>query len=140
MTEIADRFSVFDFALESGGVRVQPNGKVTVSIPIPEGYDRSRLAIYYMDENGVKTELPCAVDGDSVTFETDHFSTYVVAEKSAAVIASERASSEAAAAEDQPAEGSAPSALWITLGILGAVLVAGAVIAAVLIRRRRVQK
>ncbi len=140
MTEIADRFSVFDLALESGGVRVQPNGKVTVSIPIPEGYDRSRLAIYYMDENGVKTELPCAVDGDSVTFETDHFSTYVVAEKTAAAIASERDSSEAAAAEDQPAEGSAPSALWITLGILGAVLVAGAVIAAVLIRRRRVQK
>ena len=68
------------------------------------------------------------------------FSTYVVAEKSAAVIASERASSEAAAAEDQPAEGSAPSALWITLGILGAVLVDGDVIAAVLIRRRRVQK
>lgn len=140
MTEIADRFSVFDLALESGGVRVQPNGKVTVSIPIPEGYERGRLAIYYIDENGVKTELPCAVDGDTITFETDHFSTYVVAEKSTEIITSEQKQSESSDAEDQPAEGSAPSALWITLDILGAVLVVGSVITAVLIRRRRVQK
>ncbi len=76
----AGKFAAFDLTLENGGVAVQPNGKVQVAIPIPDGFDKSRLTVYRVEESDDLTELPCAVAGDTVTFETDHFSVYVVAE------------------------------------------------------------
>ncbi|MFR9048819.1 MAG: hypothetical protein ACLVJZ_09440 [[Clostridium] leptum] len=86
LPDAAGKFTAFDLSLEKDGVKkIQPNGKVQVSIPIPEGYDKTRLAVYYIGENGEKTELPSAVQDDAILFETDHFSLYVVAEKEAAV-------------------------------------------------------
>ena len=79
------KFAAFDISLESGNVKIQPSGKVLVSIPIPSGYDRERLTIYHIATDGTQTELPSAVDGNMITFETDHFSTYVVAEKAVPV-------------------------------------------------------
>lgn len=85
LPDAAGKFAAFDLSLEKDGVKIQPNGKVQVSIPIPEGYDKTRLAVYYIGENGEKTELPSVVKDDAILFETDHFSLYVVAEKEAAV-------------------------------------------------------
>ena len=86
LPDAAGKFTAFDLSLEKDGVKkIQPNGKVQVSIPIPEGYDKTRLAVYYIGENGEKIELPSAVQDDAILFETDHFSLYVVAEKEAAV-------------------------------------------------------
>lgn len=81
LTDTAGKFTAFDISLENGGAKIQPDGKVQVSIPIPAGYDRERLTVYHIAEDGTKTELLCAVTGDVITFETDHFSLYVVAEK-----------------------------------------------------------
>lgn len=85
LPDAAGKFAAFDLSLEKDGVKIQPNGKVQVSIPIPEGYDKTRLAVYYIGENGEKTERPSVVKDDAILFETDHFSLYVVAEKEAAV-------------------------------------------------------
>ncbi len=89
LTDATGKFAAFDISLESGGVKIQPNGKVQVSIPVPSDYDMERLTVYHIAEDGTKTELPCAVTGGAVTFETDHFSLYVVAEKDAAQMAGE---------------------------------------------------
>ena len=84
LTDAAGKFTAFDISLESGGAKIQPNGKVQVSIPIPAGYDKTRLTIYCIADDGAKTELPSSVNGNTITFETNHFSTYVVAEKAVA--------------------------------------------------------
>ncbi len=73
-------FKVFDITLKSDGANIQPNGNVKISIPIPEGFDASRLVIYRFEEDGSKTEYQVKVENGYTTFETDHFSTYVLGE------------------------------------------------------------
>lgn len=74
------KFAAFDITLEKDFVKIQPNGKVRVSIPIPIGYDKEHLTIYRITDDGVRTALPSTVEGDRIVFETDHFSLYVIAE------------------------------------------------------------
>lgn len=75
------KFKIFDITLKSNGVAIQPNGKVKISIPVPTEFDKSKLVVYRIADNGDKTEYAVTVNGDVATFETDHFSTYVLAEK-----------------------------------------------------------
>lgn len=75
------KYMVYDINLLSNGVKIQPNGKVKISITIPTDYDKTKLAVYRVSDNGDKTEYTVTVNGDVATFETDHFSTYVLAEK-----------------------------------------------------------
>lgn len=75
-----NKFRLFDITLKSNGVAIQPNGKVKISIPIPEGFDTSKLIVYRIEENGNKVEYKVTVIGNYAQFETDHFSKYVLAE------------------------------------------------------------
>ena len=74
-------FVTYDITLQSNGVEIQPNGSVKISLPIPDNFDKTNLVVYRVDENGTKTQYDVTVDGNYATFETDHFSTYVLAEK-----------------------------------------------------------
>lgn len=80
----ANKFKVFDITLKSNGVEIQPNGKVKISIPIPQDFDTSKLMVYRVEENGQKIAYKVnVVTIDNIKyaqFETDHFSTYVLAE------------------------------------------------------------
>ena len=76
-----NNFVTYDITLQSNGVEIQPNGSVRISLPIPDNFDKTSLVVYRVDENGTKTQYDVTVDGNYATFETDHFSTYVLAEK-----------------------------------------------------------
>lgn len=77
-------FIAIDITLESNGNRIQPNGKVKISIPIPEYFNNSNLAVYRIDDSGEKIPYSVAItthEGiEYATFEADHFSVYVLAE------------------------------------------------------------
>lgn len=77
------KFTPYNIDLMKDNVKIQPNGKVKVSIPIPEGYDKTKLEIYRVEENGKTIKYDVKVEGNYATFETDHFSIYVLAEKKA---------------------------------------------------------
>lgn len=77
---ISQKTTVYDINLLKDNVKIQPNGKVKISLPIPEGYDKTKLEIYRVDENGEKTKYDVKVEGNYATFETDHFSIYVLAD------------------------------------------------------------
>ena len=85
LKDLVNNMYVYDITLQSNGVKVQPNGAVKVSIPIPEGLDTNNLIVYRIDEEGNKTEYTVTVEIiDNIqyaTFETEHFSTYVLGEK-----------------------------------------------------------
>lgn len=76
-----NKFTLYDITLKQNNVNIQPNGKVKISIPVPEGYDTSKIAVYRVAEDGTKTEYEITIENGYITFETDHFSNYVVAEK-----------------------------------------------------------
>lgn len=77
-------FIAFDINLLRNGVKVQPNGNVLISIPVPESFDKTRLAIYRIDGEN-KTEysgkLTVIDNKNYMQFETNHFSHYILAEK-----------------------------------------------------------
>lgn len=78
-----NKFKVYDINLLSNGTKIQPNGKVKISIPVPTDMNKSNLVVYRVADNGTKTEYKVTTEGDYATFETDHFSMYVLAEKTA---------------------------------------------------------
>ena len=57
----------------SNNTTIQPNGKVKISIPIPNGYDTSKIVVYRIAENGTKTKYDTTINNGYVTFETDHY-------------------------------------------------------------------
>lgn len=78
LDQVSSKFTVFDISLIKDHSAVKPNGKVQVSIPVPAGYDTTKLALYHFGSGeGIHFEI---IDGYLV-FETDSFSRYVVAEK-----------------------------------------------------------
>lgn len=85
--DIADKFMLYDISLLLDNQEVQPNGKVKVSLPIPDEYDRDRLAIYWIDEDGNAVKVEGSIEGNYYVFETDHFSFYSLVEAKAEVIA-----------------------------------------------------
>ncbi len=77
------RILPLDISLEDyKGDKTQPNGKITVSVPIPEGWDADKIEVVYVADDGAKTVMTSklSADGEYVLFETDHFSTYVLTE------------------------------------------------------------
>lgn len=113
-----NKFKVFDITLKSNGVEIQPNGKVKISIPIPQDFDTSKLMVYRIEGNGKKISYKVnVVTIDNVKyaqFETDHFSTYVLAE-------TEPNSSEK---DNTPKTGTETNAMPYVLGIVATIGIA----------------
>jgi hypothetical protein len=58
-------------------------GKVTVSVPfaIPAGKKAADFAVAYVADNGKVTAMPTTYQNGVISFETTHFSSYIIAEK-----------------------------------------------------------
>lgn len=61
------------------------NGKFLVTIPVPDDLKGKTLTVYYLTSENKLEEHEVTVNEDgTITFETNHFSTYTIAEKIAA--------------------------------------------------------
>lgn len=85
LDELTDgKFMLFDIKLHNteAGQNVQPNGTVQVKVPIPTGFDPSKIRMYRFDSlTGKRTALNGWVDGAYYVFETDQFSYYALVEE-----------------------------------------------------------
>ncbi len=73
--------AVFDISTYKDGVKVQPNGKIKVRIPLPQGFGGGNIFVCYVDsENGEVQKIKATVNGGYVEFEAEHFSEYAVVE------------------------------------------------------------
>lgn len=71
------KVAVFDIALTKGGEKVQPDGKVKITML--KTFEADSYVTYHIkDDNAVET-LATAVDGNKIYFETTSFSYFVVA-------------------------------------------------------------
>ena len=77
------KFTLYDITLKSNGVEIQPNGKVKISIPVPDEFNKGKLVVYRINEDGTKVKYDIKIETiegkDYATFETDHFSLYTLA-------------------------------------------------------------
>lgn len=81
--QTSDKWVAYDISLMSDNVTIQPNGKVKVTIPRPSGLNKNKMVLYHVADDGTLTKLPFEMDKtkDNITFETDHFSLYAIAEE-----------------------------------------------------------
>lgn len=76
---ISDKFLIFDISLWKDGISVQPEGKVEIKIPVPEGYDVSKIKLYHI-HGDTKEEVEFTVNDGYIIFFADSFSPYVIVE------------------------------------------------------------
>lgn len=79
-------YSAYDISLYSNfkkaDIKKLDDGKFLVSIPVPEKLNGKEIVAYYITTTGEKQEHTVTVKSGFASFETDHFSTYILAEKS----------------------------------------------------------
>ena len=79
MAKIADRFQVFGVELVSAdGSPAEVNGTVTIGIRADFTYNRNKVAAYLLDEDGHMTKLGVSNGGSYVNVETDKSGTIIL--------------------------------------------------------------
>jgi hypothetical protein len=79
MATIADRFQVFGVELVSAdGSPAEVNGTVTIGIRADFTYNRNKVAAYLLDEDGHMTKLGVSNGGSYVNVETDKSGTIIL--------------------------------------------------------------
>ena len=70
---------IFDIFAEKDGVKVQPDGKVQVSIPVPNAEVVDYL-VFHVKDNGLVEKIIPTISNGKITFETSSFSYFVITE------------------------------------------------------------
>lgn len=122
LKDICKKFKLYDITAYLNGAKIQPNGEVTVTFNIPEGFGKN-VAVYYITEDGSYEKLESAVseDGKTVSAEISHFSNYAVCKIS-------EETDEAKAAEtknDKETKNKQSNKTWIII-LTAVILLAGA--------------
>lgn len=70
------KIAVFDISLSKNGEKIQPNGKVKVTMLKP--FESDGYVTYHINDDNTVEELKTTVDGNKIYFETTSFSYFVV--------------------------------------------------------------
>ena len=84
-SEEYENYKSYDISFFADGKKVQPNGKVTVKLPVPADFNAETIAVYYVDDKDNKTRLNSKIENGYAVFETDHFSEYVIVDESSKI-------------------------------------------------------
>jgi hypothetical protein len=78
----ASKSVVFDIGLlDASGISVQPDGIVSISTDLPEDFNADNVSVYRISEDGNScTKLDSTITGSRISFDTDHFSIFVIAQ------------------------------------------------------------
>lgn len=80
-----NQFVLYDVKVTVNGEQVQPSESVKLRLPIPIGFDASRITAYRISEDGsARSEIAGTVNGSYYEFSVDHFSLFALSEVPAA--------------------------------------------------------
>ncbi len=83
--DLFGNFTSYDISFRIDNEEVQPNGKVTVKIPLPENYNADLTLVCHIDNDCNVTYLDSYYENGYIVFETNHFSEYVLIDKSSEI-------------------------------------------------------
>lgn len=79
MASIADNFEVFGVSLVgTDGTQVTPGGNITLYLQADMTYDRNKVVVYHMAEDGTLTEISADGYGRYVRFDTSETGMFIV--------------------------------------------------------------
>lgn len=129
--EIYD-LKLFSQALEKNITKLE-DGSFEVRIPLSEKLKGKDLVAYYVDDNGNKEEHEVTIKEGYAVFNTNHFSTYTLAEKVSDVTPpsnnEENKDEQGGEKDDTPKTGTGILAIESILGIFAVVLASAVIIA-----------
>lgn len=133
LVETSDTFTLYDISAVFNGTEVQPNGEVTVTFNIPEGYGTD-VAVYYIADDGnfEKLESTISEDGKTVSAKLTHFSNYAVCK-----LGTSNSANTDVAPETTEQSTESNNTLWIIIAIVAVVLVAGAVVTVIIVKNKK---
>lgn len=80
--DFASHIAVFNIDLLKDGAKIQPNGNIEFTVDVPNNFNNDLIAVYRLSSDGTSyVKLTSSVKDGKVTFVTDHFSTYIIAEE-----------------------------------------------------------
>lgn len=129
LKEVGSNFVAYDVSAIRDNVVVQPNGTVTVSFKIPEGFGKN-VAVFYISDDGISEKLESAIseDGKSISATLSHFSSYAVVELDAA---------DTETNVDNATDENSSNTLWIIIAIVAVIIIAGVIIAIIFIKKKK---
>jgi hypothetical protein len=79
-TDETPKFKLFDISLVQSKTEVQPSGTVTISVPIPAEYDKTKVVFYRINDDGTATRIKGKVSGENYEVALNHLSLYALVE------------------------------------------------------------
>ena len=78
-------YKAYDIGLlDADGHQTQPQGSISVRIPLPSGFKADTCHIYRLEEDNTFTDMKATCSNNVLTFRTNHFSIYVITEQTLA--------------------------------------------------------
>jgi hypothetical protein len=84
-TEETPKFKLYDISLIQSKAAIQPNGTVTLLIPIPADYDKAKVLFCRINDDGTATLIKGKVSGSNYEVSLSRLSLYALAEGTEAV-------------------------------------------------------
>ena len=75
-----EKFTAYNIDLMKDDAKIQPNGKVTVGVAVPDGMDGAKCKVYRAETDGTLTDMGAVFENGKFAFKTDHFSLYIIAQ------------------------------------------------------------
>lgn len=70
---------VYDISVVKDGAKVQPNGKVKVTVSVPDIDTSKTYTVYHVKDDGAVEKIKPTVQNGTVSFETESFSCFIIA-------------------------------------------------------------
>lgn len=115
LTDVGKKFKLYDVkVVDADGNAVDANGTVTVSFPVPDGYNADKCAVYRMNDDGTKTLVKGTVADGYFTVTVKALGQYTLVEKGSTITDAENTKNTDAEGTNAPKTGdTAPVALVI---------------------------
>ncbi len=75
-----EKFAAYNIDLIKDDAKIQPNGKVAVSVAVPDGMDGAKCKVYRAETDGTLTDMGAVFENGKLAFKTDRFSLYIIAQ------------------------------------------------------------
>ena len=133
-------FKLYDVSASRNGADVQPNGELTVTWPIPDGFGTD-VALYLLSSDGTAEPIEATVsaDGKTLTAKLTKLGELALGKlgNSSAGSNDPTDSTDSSVSNDVPAQGS--SLVWIIVAIAAVVVIGGAIVLIVVLKKKKAQ-